>query len=450
MKRLFAVLLPTALFVSAAVSGRAQEVIRVQFEPNAAFSGRAPINFTGVESAAAAAYAAFGSSGSNTWNYCTIQPAVATANPMCSNLVNSSGTPTGVSIQFTGNIEAANDNPVDTTGSDALENDYFLIDAGPASTTAQFKITGLPASRTVYLYLYAPNFSNNNSANPTGQPSRGYTLTFTNGTTINVSSGSNDNALATVTTDSSGTISGTWSTAGNEGDWSGLQIAIPAVTQATQVFPQMAADASGWQTDFVLMNTSAGSVNYTLKLHPDQGGTVVITGQGAVSEITGTLPAHGTAVYSTAATTDSDGWAEVDSATPLSGVAVFRETNDQTSVQLTTPSTSFTIGFDSTAVPGQTSTNYVDGIAIANADGDNQATITCQAYDVNGNAIGTELTGLTIPPLGHTEFLLQNMVPFNTLPANTRGQLVCTSTTNVGVVELRAFGVQVATFPVIQ
>jgi len=147
---------------------------------------------------------------------------------------------------------------------------------------------------------------------------------------------------------------------------------------------------------------------------------------------------------------DSDGWAELDSATPLTGVAVFREANDQTSVQLSTPSTRFTMPYDSTAPPNQPDTPYVDGLAITNVDPNNQATITCQAYDINGTAIGGSLTGLVIPPLGHVAFLLQSTAPFTALPADTRGQLVCTSTTDVAAVELRALGPQVSTMPVVQ
>jgi uncharacterized protein (TIGR03437 family) len=198
----------------------AQEVIRVDFQPNAPFSGRPPVNFTGVESQAAAASPLFGTDGSNTWNYLSVAPGVLVTNPSFSNLVDSTGATTNVGIAFTGVLFAADDNPIDNNASDGVENDYFAIGATPLS----YVISGLPPNVQVTMYLYAPNFVLYDSGNPVGQPSRAYTLTA-NGTTINVPSGPDDNALATVTTDGSGNISGTWSTAGNEGDWSGFQLA---------------------------------------------------------------------------------------------------------------------------------------------------------------------------------------------------------------------------------
>jgi len=190
-------------------------VISVDFQSNAPFSGRSPVNFTGVESQAATAYAAFGAS--NVWNHPSIAPDPAlTSNPSFSNFVDSTGAATSVGISFTGTLGSANDVPIDNSGSNAVENDYLVSSVGPYSATADYSITGLPANTRVALYLYAPNFSN----------SRGYQLTA-NGSVITVPSGSGDNALAFVTTDASGDISGLWSTSGNEGDFSGFQIAFP-------------------------------------------------------------------------------------------------------------------------------------------------------------------------------------------------------------------------------
>ena len=201
----------------AALTSPAQaSIISVDFQPNGPFDGRAPVNFTGVESQAAAAYSAFAAS--DIWNYLSIAPdPIHTTSPSFGGLVDSTGATTGVGISFTGTIGAADDVPIDNSGSDAVENDYFLILEGVTDTTASYTITGLPANTQVALYLYAPNFSG----------SRGYQLTA-NGSTITVSSGSGGNALAFVTTSSSGSISGVWSTpGGNEGDFSGFQLAYP-------------------------------------------------------------------------------------------------------------------------------------------------------------------------------------------------------------------------------
>lgn len=233
----------------------------------------------------------------------------------------------------------------------------------------------------------------------------------------------------------------------------GTTIAVGSLTGSgaitfAQVFPHVAADTT-WQTDFLILNTSNAAVSYTLVFHPDSGSAIPIAGVGAVSQVSGTVPVNGTAFYTSAATADSDGWAELDSPAPLTGVAVFRETSDQTSVLLGAPATSFTVPFDSTAPPNAPSTPYVDGLAIANTDPTNPASITCSAYDSNGTPLGGLLSGLSVPAAAHTAFLLQSTPPFTALPANTRGQLVCKSTTTVSAVELRALGDQVSIMPVI-
>ena len=206
----------TTALAALTLPAHAGTIISVNFQSNAPFDGRAPVSFTGVESQASAAYSAFGAS--NIWNNLSIAPdPTHTTDPSFSGLVDSTGAATGVGISFTGTIGAANDVPIDNVGSDAVENEYFLIWTGVTSTTAGYAITGLPADTQVALYLYAPNF--------TQFGSRGYQLTA-NGSVITVPSGPSDNALAFVTTDASGDISGVWSTPpGIEGDFSGFQLA---------------------------------------------------------------------------------------------------------------------------------------------------------------------------------------------------------------------------------
>jgi len=201
----------------------ATEVIRADFQSNSAFAGRDPVDFTGVESSAAAANSIFGSNGSNTWNYLTVDPAPSvTVNPSFDDLLDSSGNVTGVSIAFTGSISSANDTPIDNSGSNGVENDYFAIGG---TTTVDYTISGLPADTKVAFYLYSPNFTQYDSGYPDNIPSRGYQLTA-NGDTITVPSGfGTENALAYVVTNASGDISGVWSSPElNEADWSGFQI----------------------------------------------------------------------------------------------------------------------------------------------------------------------------------------------------------------------------------
>ena len=211
----------------------------------------------------------------------------------------------------------------------------------------------------------------------------------------------------------------------------------------TQIFPHMAADPT-WQTNFLILNTGGSPLSFTLKFHPDNGTTVSVSGQGEVAKISGTVPARGSVSITTDATVDSDGWAELDSPSGLSGVAVMQEAGSQASVLLSAPGTKFTIPFDASTIGS--ASGYVDGLAIANADPAHNATITCQAYSNSGSAVGGTLTGPTIVASGHTAFVLQNTPPFSSLPSSG-GQLACTATTRVGVIELRALGGEVSTLP---
>jgi len=217
----------------AATSSAAATIISVNFQPNAPFAGRAPLSFTGVESQAAAACGVW--SASNIWNNLSIAPYPAlTTNPSFSNLVNSTGAATGVGISFTGTISSANGAPLDNSGSDALENEYFLISPAPGltiSTSVGYTISGLPANTPVALIAYAPNFT---------PPSiGGYQLTA-NGTVTAAFDGSNNITQIQVTSDASGAISGWWSNGTGgigapdmEMDFSGFQLAYP--TSLSQV-----------------------------------------------------------------------------------------------------------------------------------------------------------------------------------------------------------------------
>ena len=226
MKKLHG-LAAAALLLSASMAGKASaEVIRVDMQPSPAFANGLAVNFTGVETKAAATDPLFGSLGTNTWNYLTLPP-YPTLTPSVAflNLVDSAGLGTTVGFSIDGSISnsgiSAGDNaPIDNVGSDALENDYFLTLHAKAYT-----ISGLPVNTLVAFYTYAPNFVANNSQ-ISHSPSRGYLLTA-NGVTITVASGPSNDALAFFTTDAAGAVSGIWSTPNdaNEGDWSGFQIA---------------------------------------------------------------------------------------------------------------------------------------------------------------------------------------------------------------------------------
>ena len=102
--------------------------------------------------------------------------------------------------------------------------------------------------------------------------------------------------------------------------------------------------------------------------------------------------------------------------------------------------------FDSTVQPSGTA--LMTGLAISNADPALPAVITCQAHDFVGNQLGQ---GLQIPPLApfaHTSFILQTTAPFQPVVANTRGLLVCASTTSISAIGIRVLGETVSSLPV--
>ena len=267
-----------------------------------------------------------------------------------------------------------------------------------------------------------------------------YTWTATSlPTGLSISSAGVISGTVTSVNTYTSTVKVTDSTGSSQSENVTLNFKNAATAVPTQIFAHMAADTM-WQTNFLVFNTSSAPVAFTLKFHPDSGSTVEIAGQGKVSEITGTIPARGSVSYTTAATTDSDGWAELDSPTSLQGVATFTETGSQASVLLSSPGTTFTVPFGGTS-------GTLDGLAVANADPANQAKITCQAYDSNGNTIAGSFTLVSLAPSSHTAFLLQQAI--SGLPTGTAGQLACTSTTSVGVVELLAIGSEVSTLPVV-
>lgn len=208
----------------ASASAAHATVISVDFQNLQPFAQRQAVNFNGVEAAAALADPIF--AGASTWNELALDAAPnSITDPSFTGLVDSTGAATSIGISFTGTVTSANDTPIDNVGSDAVDNDYFV---NPLGTSIAYSISGLDPDTLVALYLYSPNFSHDDSSNDTGKPSRAYTLTA-NGTPIFVPSGTGtgNNALAYIMTDGNGDISGTWTTAGNEGDWSGFQIGYP-------------------------------------------------------------------------------------------------------------------------------------------------------------------------------------------------------------------------------
>jgi hypothetical protein len=228
-------------------------VVSADFQPNADFGGYAPVNFSGVESQAAAADPVFANS--NVWNHPSVDPTVAeaTINASFSNLVNSTGATTSVGISFTGTFSSAIGPPIDNSGSDGVENDYFELDGGnQLSSSITYTISGLPAGMLVSVFLYSPNFGASHGTD------RGYNLTL-NGTAVDVVSAStaNNTALVNVMSTASGTITGTWTSDHNaEADWSGFQLSYTVPEPSTWA----AVLVSAGLVSLIMRRTCKGSI----------------------------------------------------------------------------------------------------------------------------------------------------------------------------------------------
>ncbi len=218
----------------------------------------------------------------------------------------------------------------------------------------------------------------------------------------------------------------------------------------TMIFPHIASD-SQWNTDIFVMNPSRTPATFSLVFHIDNGTGLTLVGSPQTYNVV--LPPNGLAFFRTSPTlTSNDGWAEVDSATPLSGVVVYGRHGDdgryyEASASLSAPYTGFTVPFDETQSP--LASPFVDGFAVTNTESSAGAQITCTAYGSGGRLLGS---GFPVGPLGpwqHTEFLVDQQ--FGTVLEEKRGTLACQSTTPVGAVELRAISSSpaVSSMPVI-
>jgi IS1 family transposase len=192
------------------------------------------------------------------------------------------------------------------------------------------------------------------------------------------------------------------------------------------VFSHFAAGA-GWTSVMTLVNTSSTTEPVTVNLHGDDGSSPsfgianpnpailpITTTQHGVSQtatassVSLTLGPNETALLSMGdqLTTNIEGWADVLSPGTLSGFEIFRWNQNNTVSEGTVPlQTQFppliTIPYDDT-------NNFFMGVALTTLS-PYLAPVTAIMFDENGNQLGTQ--SLTLPPNGHTSFLLANQFP---------------------------------------
>jgi hypothetical protein len=222
----------------------------------------------------------------------------------------------------------------------------------------------------------------------------------------------------------------------------------------SQFFPHLADGGSKdtWQTEFLLINENASPVNASLVFHMDLPATalpIAVPALGVVSQ-TGkvTIPPNGSYLFRTSGLSSSSlvvGWAEIQSSLALSGQALFRRHAPdgnyyEGAVPLVSSApTSFQIPFDGTSYTTASggSVAFLTGVAFANPNSGASTTVSCSAYDANGDLLGANLPLTQVPAFGHTQMVLENALP---VLGTNRGLLACNSTQLVGLLGLRFFG----------
>jgi len=171
-----------------------------------------PGSYSGVEPLAQSADPdAFGAA--NYWNPLTLGFLSPETSPSFSNLLDSSGNPTPVGLQFTGSVDSYTTGPNDH----GIFGDFIYLNGG----TLDWEITGLTPNSTADLYLYG--FGN------TGQSYRTFNMaldtdgdgTLDGNYTVDSYTGVYAGDILVSPT---GTISGEMQVTGGQASWSGFQV----------------------------------------------------------------------------------------------------------------------------------------------------------------------------------------------------------------------------------
>lgn len=214
-------------------------------------------------------------------------------------------------------------------------------------------------------------------------------------------------------------------------------------TVTVSALPHFAAQGP-WTFGVFVINTGTQGANFGIEFHGDDGSPVALPfAAGSISNLSGTLPAMGSAYYeaSNPAAALVEGWGQVTADPSIVIQALFREdasgTDYEAAVSSNTGSKEFVIPFDATSLAG-TSVPLFTGFAIANLDPVNVATLSCTARDASGKTIPNAFTATTGPPalnpLGHWAGYLFPVL------TGRRGVIDCISNTTVAATALRFIG----------
>jgi len=215
---------------ASAQAGTTNTLISVAFKTNNPY-GNSPL-VSGPEPAAIDANALFASA--NVWNNLQATWGILDVNPSWSNLVDSTGTPTGVNLSITGTVVATDFWPWESF-QDPLRSAFILWNSwtngggavGPGeSTSITWTLTGLLPATTYDMCVYGSFADIDRSFDMTIEDTAMSIPTFNSAN----SPQPNCVLFTNITSDGQGTISGVAdgvgdsTTAANEADWSGFQL----------------------------------------------------------------------------------------------------------------------------------------------------------------------------------------------------------------------------------
>lgn len=184
------------------------------------------------------------------------------------------------------------------------------------------------------------------------------------------------------------------------------------------VISQVASGGS-WKTSITVLNPGSEPAAVRINFYADNGGTLtlpltVIEGTGASttagSSLQRTIPPRGTLIVETeaAGSTILVGWAEVRSATPVAGFAIFRQKHGSgVDSEGTSPLESAAL--QTYLQPMDNLSGFSTGIALVNLAPDEPAGITAILYDERGQEFVRG--AINLPPNGHTSFSVTDLFP---------------------------------------
>lgn len=184
------------------------------------------------------------------------------------------------------------------------------------------------------------------------------------------------------------------------------------------VISQIASGGS-WKTAITLVNPGAEAalvrINFfssngailTLPLTVFEGG---VASTATAASVQRTIPPRGTLIVETeaAGSTILVGWAEVRSATPVAGFAIFRQKHGS-GVDSEGTSPLETAALQSFLQPMDNLSGFSTGIALVNLAPDEAASVTAILYDDRGQEF--QRGSVNLPPNGHTAFSVTDLFP---------------------------------------